>query len=225
MKKSCQICIFALTASGLARPVLICCNKYNYNGEWFIVGSDERCQNFKLNKNILPPNLDSPEHENTKFIPLTKGKFALVDAEDYDRLNKFKWYAIKGLATYYAARAGRKSEGLSRSQIYMHRVVINIPPNMAVDHIDHNGLNNTKANLRICTQSQNTCNRRVSAGKTSKYKGVSRKKHDKKWAAKIAANGTMYHLGYFKSEIDAARAYDQAAKKYHKDFACLNFPD
>ena len=94
-----------------------------------------------------------------------------------------------------------------------------------VDHINGNGLDNRKANLRLATGTQNGYNRRKTRKRTwSKYKGVTFDKRRKKWEGKIVINGRKQHLGSFTNELDAGRAYDEAAKKYHGEFALLNFP-
>jgi hypothetical protein len=110
----------------------------------------------------------------------------------------------------------------------MHREVINPPAHLDVDHINHNGLDNRKANLRPVTQAQNCLNRPYKIYKkkisSSKYKGVTWHKRMKKWTAQICYQGKHKSLGYFDDETDAAKAYDDAAKKHHKEFAVLNFP-
>jgi hypothetical protein len=108
----------------------------------------------------------------------------------------------------------------------MHREIIRTPRHLVVDHINHNGLDNRKANLRPATRAQNNYNRLIIKRKdsSSKYKGVSWKKEYKKWQAQIYVNGQFKFLGYFEDEIQAAKAYDEAAKKYYGRFACLNFP-
>ncbi|MBA7709536.1 hypothetical protein ES703_118455 [subsurface metagenome] len=110
--------------------------------------------------------------------------------------------------------------------IKMHREVIKVADGMFADHISHNGLDNRKANLRPATRTENNWNRRKSnkPGCTSRFKGVSWHKGRKKWSANIWLNGGQKSLGYFVDGNDAAKAYDKAARKYHKDFAVLNFP-
>jgi len=106
----------------------------------------------------------------------------------------------------------------------MHRKILKAPDSFIVDHINHNGLDNRKANLRLATHSQSACNRRKSSAKTwSKYKGVSWRISDKRWSAAIGINNRAKWLGLFTDEISAAKAYDAAARKYHGEFASLNF--
>ncbi|MBA7655390.1 hypothetical protein ES703_63294 [subsurface metagenome] len=107
----------------------------------------------------------------------------------------------------------------------MHRQIMNPPREMLVDHINYNGLDNRKANLRLATLTQNNRHtRRTMNPGSSKYKGVCWYNREKRWAVRITANGKNIPLGYFKDEIEAAKAYDKAARKYHGDFAALNFP-
>jgi len=106
----------------------------------------------------------------------------------------------------------------------MHRRIINAPKGLFVDHIDGNGLNNRKSNLRLCTPAQNARNRRPDRSCLSKYKGVTWGKLQKKWLATICKAGEKQHLGSFDNETDAAIAYDRTAQKLHAQFAYLNFP-
>jgi len=159
-------------------------------------------------------------------IPLTQGKYAIVDPDDYWRLSKHKWYAAKMNGCFYAVRGIVTKDG-KRRHLPIHRCIIKVPDNMFVDHINHNGLDNRKANLRPATRAQNGRNR-VKYKKrtyTSKYKGVSWHPGNKPWRAHIQSNQKLLSLGSFHHELQAARAYDRAAKKYHRQFASLNFPN
>ncbi len=156
-------------------------------------------------------------------IPLTRGKFAIVDPEDYPWLALFRWHAHTGSATFYAVR---HKPGSRKKLIWMHREVLGVPHWLCVDHINHNGLDNRKANLRPATKSQNSRNKRLGRKNTSsKYRGVHWHRRFGKWQAAIRINRKPIHLGYFKNETEAAKAYDAAAKKYDEQFFPLNFPD
>ena len=157
-------------------------------------------------------------------IPLTQGKYAIVDPEDFERLNKHKWHAVKGGNTFYAIRCVGPAK--RTTYIRMHREILRSPDHLVVDHINHNGLDNRKANTRPATRAQNNYNKLIVKGKnsSSKYKGVAWNKDKNKWRARLYFNGKLIFLGYFKDEIKAAKAYDEAAKKYYGEFASLNFP-
>lgn len=157
-----------------------------------------------------------------KQIPLTQGQFALVDDEDFEYLNKHKWYADKKTHTYYANThlyINKKDTVIS-----MHRMILGLTdPKTQGDHKDKNGLNNQKYNLRICSCAQNQRNKRVKKGGSSKYRGVYWNKKGKIWQAGIKMDGKSIYIGNFADEIEAAKAYDKAAKFYHGEFASLNF--
>lgn len=157
-----------------------------------------------------------------KRIPLTQRKFALVDDEDFEWLNRWKWFARETRELWYAGRF--EFENKKRKQIHMHRLIMKTPSYLDVDHIDRNGLNNQKYNLRNCTRSQNQKNRKKQDNNTSGFMGVSWDKSRNKYKAKIKLNGKTINLGRFQQALDAAKVYDQAAIKYHKEFATLNFP-
>ena len=157
-------------------------------------------------------------------IPLTQGKFAIVDPEDYERLAKYKWFLSESPTSSYAARWQHSRPGGLRKKIWMHREVIDIPKHMLCDHINGNGLDNRAANLRPATVSQNLCNRPKTKAKTrSKYKGLEWDKTQRKWKVRIQCNGKKIYLGSFSKEIDAAKAYDEKARQLFKEFAYLNF--
>jgi hypothetical protein len=158
--------------------------------------------------------------KTTKRIPLSRGLFATVDADDYEFLMKWKWYAKAGRRTIYALRAQRMPDGKVVG-IYMHRVVLETPQGMDTDHIDCDGLNNTRGNLRIATNSQNQMNRSLRRGSASQFKGVYLRTGDplKPWRAQIKANGHHIYLGIFVREDDAGAAYAAAAVKYFGGYA------
>ena len=149
-----------------------------------------------------------------KQIPLTQGKFALVDDEDYEKLSQSKWNERGTRTNVYARTQG----GLS-----MHRLLMGSQGD-EIDHIDGNGLNNQKSNLRVCTRAENSRNRKLGKTNKSGYKGVSWKTENKKWQVAIMKDAKQIHLGYFFCLIKAAKAYDKAAKKLFGEFAKLNFP-
>lgn len=149
-----------------------------------------------------------------KQIPLTKGKFALVDDEDFEWLNKYKWYYCLG----YAKRATHKP----KKGFLMHREILNTPPKLLTDHIDGNKLNNQRNNLRICTQAENLQNSPKRKTNKSGYKGVCWFKPQQTWKTEITHNRKQIFLGYFKTKEEAALAYNNAAIKLHNKFANLN---
>jgi len=159
-----------------------------------------------------------------KKIPLTQGKFALVDDEDFEKVSQFKWNAYQNGNSYYACRCQKQT----RKTIYIHRAIVNCPKGLVIDHINHNGLDNQKNNLRICTHGENLRNQFPQKGRSSQYKGVHLKKTQYKrkintyWVAQIQHRGKKLHLGIFPTEIEAAEAYNKKAKKLFGDFFYLN---
>ena len=156
--------------------------------------------------------------QQTCNFALTKGKFAMVDAEDHEGLCRYKWTALTiGKKCYAFRNAGRHC-------LLMHREITNAPTGMVVDHKDGNGLNNCKSNLRVCTHQQNVCNKGPRFA-TSKYKGVSWDKTKNKWRATTSFKGKPIAIGRFDDEIEAAKARDRKAYELFGEFAYLNFPD
>jgi hypothetical protein len=212
-EKRCDNCCFSTFATGSGRAVLICRQKKGSEGRWKVRRLMQKCENF------YPKRSADPDSRIPRLIPLTRGKFAVVDAEDYPELSKYTWFAEGTDKNCYAVR---KENGKS---IKMHRQITNAPGHLVVDHIDHNGNNNRQGNLRVCTFAQNCRNLRASRHKTSKFKGVYLHKANKKWAAQITCDHKTHHLGYFRDEIEAAKAYDRAAVELFAEFASLNLPE
>ena len=156
-----------------------------------------------------------------KYIKLANNKgVAIVDDCDFDILNKYKWHIItKGQISY--ARASIKVNGkwkLAR----MHRLILNVPAGMETDHVNRNGLDNRKCNLRACTRSQNNANRVKKLGCASQYKGVCWRKDRQKWEVRVKKNRIVHWVGYFVDEIEAAIAYNERAVELIGEFAKLN---
>jgi hypothetical protein len=147
-----------------------------------------------------------------KEIVLTQGKVALVDDDDFEWLNQWKWFCNKA---GYAVRnlPKHKSE-------YMHRAIMKTPDGLQTDHVDHNKRNNQKNNLRICNNSQNQANRHYDKSKESGYRGV--EKRGNKYRAHVTVNQNMIHLGHYENPEDAARVYNKAVIKYFGEFATIN---
>jgi len=159
-----------------------------------------------------------------KEIPLTLGQVAVVDDTDFKWLNQCKWSAYKHYNTFYARRS--VWDGERHLNIKMHREILGLKrgDGKLTDHIDRNGLNNQRSNLRICTPTENSRNRTNKKNTSSKYKGVSWRAKSKMWYVQIDYNKQRRYLGSFADEIEAAKVYDAKAKKLFGEFAYLNFP-
>jgi hypothetical protein len=154
-------------------------------------------------------------------IYLGQGYWTILDSLDYYRLRHYKWYVRGNGSNLYAART-QLTANLRNKTIYMHRQIMNPPKNRVVDHKNCTSLDNRTANLRIVTHAQNMRNRRKRNGTSSKYIGVWLDNKRKKYTAQIRYRGRKLWLGRFDSEIDAAHAYDSAAKRYFGDMIRLN---
>lgn len=144
----------------------------------------------------------------------------MVDDTDFEWLNQWKWYAQRDKTTYYAVRTNKRGQKPTRT--YMHRLILGLTDRkQESDHVDRNGLNNQRRNLRTATRSQNMKNRMAQRNKTSKYLGVCWMQN--RWVAQIQSdNERPKQLGRFTTELEAAMAYNEAAIKLHGEFANLN---
>ncbi len=150
-----------------------------------------------------------------KKIELSKGKEALVSDEDWEELSRTAWYEEDGYAV------GRPN---LVEMVGMHRWIMNAPEELMVDHINWDGLDNRRENLRLARRLDNSRNLRVNkAGRSSRYKGVSLHRNGK-WKVQVRVEKKNVTVGYFFIEEEAARAYDKAAVEAHGAFASLNFP-
>ena len=158
----------------------------------------------------------------TKEIRLTQGLVAIVDDENFEYLNQYKWFANynKRAKSYYALTQVKINGKFFLKS--MHRVIMNAQAGFVVDHVNHETLYNVKSNLRICTNSQNRMNSIAHrSNNTSGYKGVT--KESGRWRAQISLESKNLHLGIFDTPEEAAHAYDEAAIKYYGEFSNLNF--
>jgi hypothetical protein len=159
-----------------------------------------------------------------KYIELVGGNIAIVDNDNYDWLNQWKWYRH---SEGYAVRVQHVKLGFKKYKnktIRMHILVNKTPSGFQTDHLNENRLDNRRCNLRTCTKSENMQNRGKTAINTSGYKGVylNKRVKIKKWMSMIQANGKSIYLGYFKTKKEAALAYNKAASKYHGRYANFN---
>ena len=158
-----------------------------------------------------------------KQIILTQGRYAIVDDEDFDLVSRYKWYTIHDLkGNFWYARTNIRING-KRTTTTMHRIIMNPENGKVVDHIDGNGLDNRRLNLRVCFNAENCKNKRLNKNNKSGFKGVSWHNVLKKWRVRIFCNGSYFHIGVYHNVEEAAKAYDNAAIEHHGEYARLNF--
>ena len=216
-QSTCHTCVYAHWDPGLWLRTLasgfpagpFCGNQPDSYGRMKECPLGRVCRNYRAR----PP---VPQGENVKTIPLGGGLYAYVDAADYEWLNQWHWRVC---GTGYAGRWEK------RKTVFMHREIMQPPPGKVTDHINGNKLDNTRANLRNTTPQQNARNRVKQIGSISIYKGVSYDKRSGRWTAHISSGKQFFRLGYFDTEVEAARAYDRAAVGMFGEFARLNFPE
>ena len=162
----------------------------------------------------------SAEEAEWVEVPLTQGKVALIDKSDMLIVGRFRWCATKaGPSLWYAKRTQRW--GGASHTVFLHRWIIEAPPGVLVDHVNGNTLDNRRCNLRLATHGQNTVNQRKRES-ARRFKGVRR--YHQRFHARIKQSGVEVTIGIFRTEEDAARAYDRAATETFGAFARLNFP-
>ena len=218
-QRSCHDCVFCTWDKGLwmrtllsGRPVLGMCANHPVTPGRLREVPGRPCRNFRGKpRRVEPPE---PPNDKIRYIPLTRGLHAIVDADDYEWLSQYKWHATKptGSGRVYAAR------GKSGATIFMHRMIMQPPEGKVVDHVNGNGQDNRRGNLRVCTPLQNSRNRRKHRDGKSRFIGVS--PCGKKWQAFV---GRRY-VGVFEDEVEAAKARDRKAKEMYGEHAWLNFP-
>lgn len=231
-ERTCATCVYAIQPTKQQRfnafmsrwsCPLNCLNHAESPGVLRDTWPANTCRNYrtkgKAPRRTIPPK---PPNDEIRYIALTQGQYAIVDAADYAWLNQWKWCAARSGDRWYAYR---KHHGKT---VRMHQLIMGPPKGKVVDHVNGNGLDNRRANLRICTRRQNAWNhgRRKPENATSQFIGVHRdKRHPEKCYVRVTRDGKATNLGPFDDEIEAAKARDRKALELHGPFAYLNFPE
>lgn len=215
----CADCVFVQTLQDGSRKLLVCTGCPLSPGRLRVTQEAECCRGFQRRRvqtdRTIPPE---PAEEGVCYIPLTKGKFAIIDAADYELVSTHKWCASgSGCRTYAYCQMNGKT-------VALHRFLTNAPKGMVVDHIDGNGLNDRRGNLRVCTQQQNLWNSRP-RGKSSRFKGPCWDRQKRRWVVYVRHGGRNIFVGRFRDEVTAALAYDRKAYECFGEYAYLNFPN
>jgi hypothetical protein len=218
--ESCKQCVYAGQVYDDGSILWVCAQTPEMPNRMVRVCHHEVCSRFRRRAEVTRCDeaIKQPADKDIRYIPLTQGQVAIVDASDYAWLSLYRWHVQKPGGKHYAAR--RQHNKL----ITMHREIMQPLDGYVVDHIDGDGLNNRRSNLRICTRQQNYCNRAKAPGCSSAYKGVNLHKKTGKYLVSIRFQGQRMYLGCFDDEIEAARAYDRKAFEVFGEFAWLNFP-
>lgn len=228
----CQLCAYSCPLSKWRQGedkfhgeprLLLCANHPACPGKLHEVLPIETCRNFKPKRwgrmctNLPKRRAVATTNEcnsEVRRIPVGKGLFALVDAADYEKVSKYRWYAsVHGPNIYALAYVNGRA-------VTMHRLLMKPRKGYVVDHIDGNGLNNRRCNLRVCTPTQNLANKAPRGG-SSHFVGVYRRRD--KWIAHVTRRGKCHYVGLFDDEIEAAKARDRKAYELHGEYAYLNF--
>jgi GTP-binding protein HflX len=223
MIRDCGNCVHATKPWNGGPNELICANYPGHEGDLLHVtagAAPADCRRFYAKRHESAAGergLTAVLDDSVRYISLGDGKSAIVDAADFEWLNRHKWRTTGGTKGYVQCRIATKS-------VYMHRLIMNPPPGMVVDHINGNVWDNRRRNLRVCTRAQNSMNARGRAG-TSIFKGVFWESRTRKWTAVIVYGGKARRLGSFVDEAEAARAYDRKARQLFGKYAYLNFPE
>lgn len=172
-------------------------------------------------KHVKRHVVDQPLDKPYRLIALTQGQNAIVDVADFDWLSEFNWRAqwCQNTCSFYA----RRDTKFRGQNLCMAAQILECGKGEFPDHINHDTLDHRRENLRKATHSQNCSNRRTRTDNTSGYRGVWR--HNKRWQTEVVKEGVSVFCGTFSTAEEAARAYDEAAKKHHGEFAQLNFPN